>query len=309
MLRTRLTQALAIILVLLPVGCARRPPVAQVPGDGTWQDAMIAVERSSAGVLGVEVLDLGSGKRRSWRAEETFPMASTFKVAVALAVLRRVDRGDLRLADVAHVTPADLRPGMGDGLAERFPNGFDLSIANLAAAMVEESDNTACDALLAHIGGPTAVMAMLRDLGVSGLRVDRAELDLGHDIDTEGAAFSRDPRDQTTPLAMAGLLQQIVTGKAASPASTATLVGWLEATKTGAARLRAGLPAGARLAHKTGTYGDGNGPNATNDVGMVTRADGSRAIVVVYLRDAKGSLEDRERAIADVARAVLANGS
>jgi beta-lactamase class A len=198
---------------------------------------------------------------------------------------------------------------MGNGLAERFPAGVEMSVEALSAVMIEESDNTACDTLLRLLGGPSVVNAMLAELGILGMRVDRAELDLGRDIDREGAGFSKDPRDQTTPVAMADLLTRIVGGKVASPASTQTLVSWLTATRTGAARLKAGLPAGASLLHKTGTYGDAAGSNATNDVGIITLADGARVVLVVYLKDAHAPLVDRERTLADVARAVVVGGT
>jgi beta-lactamase class A len=302
------------VIVLLSLAACATPSAltgarGNTPANGDSLAGLGAIEGASKGVLGVEVVQLGSGKHLSWRGGETFPMASTFKVAVALAVVRAVDRGAVKLGEILHVAPGDLRPGMGDGLAERWPNGVDLSVADLTAAMVEQSDNTACDAILRRVGGPAVVTAMLRELGVTGLRVDRSELELGRDVDAEGAAFSSDPRDHTTPAAMADLLEKIVSGNAASRTGTETLLRWLTATTTGRARLKAGLPAGARLAHKTGSYGDDDGSNATNDVGVVTLADGSRVIVVAYLRDAKAPLADRERTLADVAREVLAGGS
>jgi beta-lactamase class A len=298
-------RILAPLVVLLACQSGVSPaavpaaPAAPVP---TAQAAELErLERRSAGILGVTAVLLPSGRRLSWRGDATFPMMSTFKLPVALAVVRGMERGALQLADTIHLRPEDLRPGMGGDIATRWPAGGDLTVRELAEAMVEQSDNTACDALLRRVGGPAQVTAMLRELGVTAMRVDRSELELGRDIDAEGAAFSGDPRDQSSPDAMATLLIRIAEGKAAGPEATQELLRWLRATTTGPGRLLAGLPPGTRLLHKTGTYGGAARANATNDVGIVPLRDGSQLVIAAFLRDASTTLATRERVLAEVA--------
>ena len=273
--------------------------------DPTYEAALAAIERESGGVLGVTAVHVPSGRRLSHRGGESFPMASSFKVAVALALVRRVERGELQLTDMVHLAPDDMRPGMGNGIAERWPRGADLALVDLAEAMIEQSDNTACDALLSRVGGPAGVTAVVREQGVSGLRVDRSELELGRDVEAEGAGFSRDVRDQTTPDAMAKLLGRILAGEATGPASKDELLGWMHATQTGPARLLAGLPHGTTLMHKTGTYSNDAGSNATNDVGIVALNDRSFLIVAAYLRDSTAAPAVREATLAKVASVAM----
>jgi len=262
---------------------------------------LASIEEASGGVLGVSLVVVETEDGVSLHGREPFPMASTFKVAVALSVLTKVDRRDLRLTDVIHLAPADARPGMGDGLGDHMPpTGLDKTVRELLEAMLEESDNTACDALLSRVGGPLGVTAQLQLLGVAGMHVDRSELELGQDSEREGDAFSRDPRDQTTPEAMVGLFRKILAGEALTPGSTAHLLAWMAAATTGRMRLQAGLPPGTKLAHKTGT---GRGFLAVNDAGIIVLPDGKHLVVATYLRDSHAPLADQEHVLAEVARA------
>jgi beta-lactamase class A len=280
-----------------PVEATASPPVLSAAAAPAASDAaaFAALERESQGRLGVFIAHLPSGRTMLYRAEEPFSMASTFKVAVALSVARRVDAHELRWADTLHLGAADMRPGMGDGIAERWPRGVDLSIGDLAKAMIEESDNSACDALLARVGGPPQVTSMLSSLGVVGMRVDRSELELGREAPGEHAA--NDLRDTTTPRAMGELLSRVVSGDLASPASTELLRAWLRGATTGPRRLTAGLPRGAMLMHKTGT-----GVGVTNDAGVVELADGSRLVISAYLGRSTAPMAVREAVLAKVAR-------
>ena len=73
----------------------------------------------------------------------------------------------------------------------------------------------------------------------------------------------------------------------------------------GAGRLKGELPAGAAVAHKTGTSGTHDGlTRATNDVGILTLPDGRHALVAVYVSDSPAPLSVREGVIAKIARAV-----
>ena len=84
------------------------------------------------------------------------------------------------------------------------------------------------------------------------------------------------------------------------PASTELLLDILSRCKTGEARLRGLLPAGTPVAHKTGTIG-----GTTNDVGIVTLPEqAGRVVVAAFVKASDKDVPVRERAIAEVARAV-----
>ena len=86
------------------------------------------------------------------------------------------------------------------------------------------------------VESPAAVTAKFREMGDTVSRLDRYEPDLG-------LVLSGDLRDTTTPLAMAQLVRRITTGTVLRPDSRQRLLQWMENTKTGERRLRAGLPA------------------------------------------------------------------
>jgi beta-lactamase class A len=272
---------------------------------------------SAGGVAGVAAWRLdGTGPRVLCNAHERFPMASTFKVAVAGAVLAAVDAGRLSLDQPATVDPAMRVPSgvIGDHLIHP---GVCLSLHNFLELMLTISDNTATDVLMKHAGGAAAVTAWVRAQGIDALRVDRDTARLLRDFfglpdgplkakDMEAgdaspnAAFDDDPRDTATPVAMAELLACIFNGNALSASSTAVLVSSMERCRTGDDRLRGELPPGTTVAHKTGTIG-----GTVNDVGVITLPGGQgRIVIAVFIKKSDLPVVQRERAIAAIARTI-----
>jgi beta-lactamase class A len=133
----------------------------------------------------------------------------------------------------------------------------------------------------------------MRSLGDGVSRLDRWETELNE-------AAPGDPRDNTTPLAMLGLLRETVLGTALSGPSRDQLAAWLVASKTGDKRLRAGVPGGWRVGDKTGT-----GENAaTNDVAVLWPPGGRAPIVVAayYAEARSASADERNAVLAEVGR-------
>lgn len=132
----------------------------------------------------------GRGPRLLMHADEAFPMASTFKVAVAGALLAKIDAGTLTLHRMIPVDPklyveSDL---IADALIHP---GVSLSVQNLLELMLTRSDNTATDVLTAAAGGPEAVTEWLHKQGVNGQRVDRDTAGILRDFfDFPPGAFS-----------------------------------------------------------------------------------------------------------------------
>jgi beta-lactamase class A len=172
-----------------------------------------------------------------------------------------------------------------------------MTIEDLAEHMVRVSDNTACDALL-RIVTPQAVTQRMRDLGVTGIRVDRQEREMAADLRKSGGAerYANDPRDTSTPDAMLALFTLIAQRRdGLSAENHEKLIRWMTETKTGPLRLKAGLPKGAVVAHKTGTM-----PGTTNDVGII---DG-RILLVIFTKASKMTNEEVEPDIAAAASSV-----
>ena len=260
-----------------------------------WNEALASIERTAQGRLGVAMLDTGSGLALGWRQDERFAMASTFKLVLAGWVLSLVDQGKERLDAPVHYAAADVvaySPVSG----ARAGDGGGLTVGELCAATVSLSDNTAANVLLARHGGPAGFTAFVRSLGDPITRLDRTEPTLNE-------AAVGDPRDTTTPLAMLQTLQKLVLGNALSPTSRAWLQRWLVETSTGDKRLRAGVP-GWKVGDKTGTAGDSG---TANDIGVLwPQGGGAPVLVTCYLTRSMASPEQRDAAIAQVARAVAA---
>jgi beta-lactamase class A len=246
---------------------------------------------ASAGRLGVAAINLHNGRIIQHDGSGRYPLASTFKLPLVMDVLARVDRGTERLDRVVRFSANDLHAY--SPVTGKQPRGGTLTVGELCAAAIEQSDNTAANLLLQAVGGPAGVTAYLRALGDTTTRLDRNEPALNE-------AKPGDPRDTTTPLAMATLLQRLVRDPILSPASKNTLFGWLRGTTTGTARIRAGVPSSWTVGDKTGTTNGGG-----NDVAILWPPHGSPIVIAVYFADVKVSDTARDAAIASAARAVV----
>lgn len=251
------------------------------------------VELESGGRLGVAVLDTLTGARVGHRADERFPMCSTFKLLAAAAILGRVDAGDEHLDRRVRFEASDIV--VNSPVTKDRVGGDGMSIADICEAAMTVSDNTAGNLLLARLGGPAGLTAYARSLGDPVTRLDRIEPDLNE-------ATPGDPRDTTTPAAMLSNLRSLALGTALSAKSREQLTAWLLGNKTGGTRLRAGLPDGWRTGDKTGSGENGT----TNDVGVIWAPERAPIIVSIYLTQTSATGEQRNATLAAVGRAIAA---
>lgn len=251
-----------------------------------------AIERDLKGRLGVAVIDTATGKTAGHRLDERFPMCSSFKAVLAAQALARDAQEPGFLDRRLRYAKADLvshSPVTGKHVATG------MTVAELCAATVQYSDNTAANTLMKEMGGPAALTAFARGIGDTAFRLDRWELELN-------AAIPGDERDTTTPLAMARTLQKLVVGDALPAAQRARLKEWLLGNTTGDRRIRAAVPAGWQVGDKTGTGAYG----VTNDIGVVFPPDRAPLVVVVFTHQPDKEADAREDVVAAAARAALA---
>ena len=169
-----------------------------------------------------------------------------------------------------------------------------MALGAICEAAVTLSDNTAANLMFAAVGGPAGVTAFLRAAGDPVTRLDYTEPMLN-----EGRPG--DPRDTTTPFAMAATLRALTLGSVLQPASRTQLAAWLVANRTGATRLRAGLPPDWRVGEKTGT-GDGT----ANNVGILWPPGRAPLVVIVFVIASTAPPTAQEAALAAVARLAAA---
>lgn len=286
------------------------------------------IAATSGGTVGVSAIHVETGRRVSLNGAERFPMASVYKLPIALQLLRRVERGEVRLSDTIKLSEHDFRPGVSPVIKLAKGKSITLTIDRLLELMLGDSDNTASDILLRQAGGPEAVTARMRELGVTGIDVNRSEGQMTFDFrgvhepppepewtlalfeklgaevkpaerEMAANADSNDTRDSSTPEAMTDLLIRLHRGEVLASGNNERVLRIMTASPTGPTRLKGLLPAGTPVAHKTGTRG-----GITNDVGIVTLPGNSGHLVIaVFVKASTKSVEERERAIAEIARA------
>ncbi len=294
---------------------------------GRLDQEIARIEPLSGGQLGVAAMHLESGRTFFYKADDQYPMASTYKVPMAVQAFTLVEQGKLDLNRMVEWDTTDLHIGSEAFLLFRKP-GFAMSVRNLIETMLILSENNSTDWVLKLDGGGAAVTKRLRDAGLTDIRVDRPTAEIiAHpygitDIWTNGkfdrskwetqfAALSqarrdsaayyypRDPRDQTSPRAMLSLLTKLWKGELLNKDNTAAMLDIMYRCETGVNRIKGMLPPGTRVAHKTGTY-----PSTTNDVGIIDLPDGTHLAIAVYVKkSAKIEGKDLEATIAQTARA------
>ncbi|MFS2079640.1 class A beta-lactamase [Telluria sp. Tellsp131] len=252
--------------------------------------ALADLERRAGGRLGVAAWRRGGANVIAWRGDERFPFCSTAKVMVVGTVLTQASRTPGLLDERLRYRKTDL-VSWSPVTEQHVDDG--MTIAGLCAAALKVSDNSACNFLLDRIGGPAAVTAFARRLGDTAFRLDRRETELN-------AAIPGDPRDTTTPRAMAQSLEALLLEEALAPDARRRLLDWMLANTTGKERIQAGFPADCRVADKTGTGAYGT----TNDVGIVFPPQGQPVIVAVYYTGSKTDSKVVADAAAIVARAL-----
>ncbi|MDR0245303.1 MAG: PenA family class A beta-lactamase [Burkholderia sp.] len=301
--RTLLLAAATAPLVLTVAACASKPAAAPGAANPAAADAAAAVasataaeatfveiERDAGGRLGVCAIDTASGRIIEHRSGERFPFCSTFKAMLSAAVLAQsVDRPGLLQQRVTY-TKADL---VNYSPVSEKHVGTGMTVAALCEAAIQYSDNSAANLLMKLIGGPSAVTAFARSIGDDTFRLDRWETELN-------TALPGDPRDTTTPAAMAASMRVLTLGEALPAAQRAQLVTWLRGNKVGDKRIRAGVPAGWKVGDKTGTGDYGT----TNDAGVIWPASGAPIVLVVYYTQTQADARAKDDVIASVAQIV-----
>lgn len=229
---------------------------------------------------------------------EKFPMQSVFKLHLAMLVLHQVDQGKLDLNQSVTVKRAEvLQNTWAPMMKEHQGDEFSVSVQQLLQYSVSQSDNVACDLLFELVGGPAVLHSYIQSLGIKETEVVANEAQMHADDQVQY-------QNWTSMKGAAQILKKFENKKQLSETSQALLWKWMVETTTGPERLKALLPAGAVVAHKTGTSGVRAGKTAaTNDIGVIMLPDGRPLLVAVFVKDSAESTRTNEAIIAQVAQA------
>lgn len=259
---------------------SRAPVTLQDQRDLAIQQQVEAIVAQGRGRIGVAAMDLDGGGQILVNGDMPFPMASTAKVAVAATYLSQVEQGRLRLDQP---WPMMVPVAGSRGPVATVRPGSVLTAQGLMELSITRSNNEATDGLIAAVGGIQAVNAWLTRTGIVGQRLDHTMATLVRDDGRVNPARTIDTRTSSTPRAMLALLSAIDRGNALSPQSRAVLLDTMTRTSTGRNRIRAGLPEGTLLAHKTGTLA-----GVTDDVGIVRLPDGRHLAMAIFVTGPEG---------------------
>ncbi len=286
-----------------------------------------------AGRVGICVAD--SAGASCINGDRRFSLQSVMKLVAALAVMDAVDSQRWRLEESILIQRQDLSLFVQPLAALVGKDGYRTTVGDLVRRAIVDSDSAAVDILIRKLGGPMEVQSFLERKGIHGVRLDRDERHLQTEIDgltwrpeyvdpetleraiqavpaTRRTAayrrYQRDVRDTATPRGMASLLQELAGGMLLNPASTRYVLNIMEQTATFPNRLKAGVPKGWKIGHKTGSSGSWLGITAaTNDVGILTAPDEGLLSVVVFIGDSRASPDASAALMAKIAALAAAD--
>lgn len=307
-----------------------RPPAPPPPPE--LQTKLAALAKAYREPVGIAVTDVADGWTAQVDGGAVFPQQSVVKLWVALAVLNAVDHGGLALDEPVVVRPEDrsvFYQPLGGKIGR---NGYTTTVYDLLRRQITQSDNTANDKLIGEIGGVAPIGRLLAARGLEGISVGGTEREMqartaGLQWRPELAgwrfkearaqlpdtvrdqaldAYLAAPPDGATPVGITEGLAALKRGQLLSKTSTETMLDLLSQTRTGERRLKAALPSGWSIGHKTGTGPDWRGASVgINDVGLITAPDGHTYAVAVMIRETKKPVPERMALMHAVSRAVV----
>jgi len=251
------------------------------------------IEAAGGGTLGVSLRDIGGGRALEYRADQLFGLCSSFKLSLAALVLSLDQSGEVDAGERLRWTAGDLMSA-SPFTSSRLDDG--ASLLELAEATQKYGDNAAANILLRRLGGPQALTRFWREIGDQTSRLDRTEPSLNN-------VPVGEMRDTTSPQAMALTLERLLFGDVLSPDRRALLQSWMVETRSGARRVRAGLPDGWTAGDKTGTSIWPGMGSLYVDIGFATSPGGAHYIFAAYYR-ARTTHDGVDPASEDVLRQV-----
>ncbi len=252
--------------------------------------------------VGIAIKEVESKDTLSINGNMKMPMMSVFKFHIALAVLNEVDKGKLSLNQKFFIKKEDLKDDTWSPIREEFPNGnMDLTLDQLLRYTVSQSDNNGCDILLELIGGTQTVQKFINKVGIKDFVIKMNE--------DQMRTWENLYINTTTPIATTDLLDKFYKGKVLKKATTKYLYQLMVECSRGTTWMKAGLPEGTELAHRTGLSGtnENNLRAAMNDVGIIKLPNGKHLILSIYLKNITESREDTEKIIAEITKATWKN--
>lgn len=251
---------------------------ASAPAPEGLRDALEQAVGAYAGTYAVACASVDGSWSVDVNGDKPFVSASIIKLAILGTLLDQAQSGVLSLDDVVTVDPSDIVGGTG--VIQASGAGGSYAYRQLAAYMIQDSDNVATNLIIDAVG-MSAVNEFASDIGLAQTVLNRRMMD-----------FAAGDENYTSANDIAHMLQLIYQGKLVSPDASEFALDLLKGQHDDAGLLE-GLPADSVFAHKTGTL-DG----VFNDGGIVLAPN--PYVVVVLSGDAERS--QAQACMADIAQ-------
>lgn len=259
------------------------------------------VQRISAvpgATVAVVFREVGGGAAIFVNPDSVFHAASTMKVPVMIEYFRAIDAGRVRrdqdlllgteFKSIVDGSPYTLDAGVDSDSSVFARVGQRVPLRWLVERMIVRSSNLATNTMI-EVLDAKKVDATARSLGTTSMKVLRGVED--------GKAFQQGLNNQTSARDLATLLEAIESGKAASRGSCREMIDILAAQEFNS-EIPAGLPAGTRVAHKTGWI-----TGVQHDAALVY-PPGRKPYVLVVLTKGIPDRPVAQKLIADISRMV-----
>ncbi len=258
-----------------------------------------SITDTTKGIIGISVHELETGDTLTFNAQHHYPMLSTYKLPLALAILHKVNQGVLKLDQKIHVSAKDVKQDTWSPIIEQYPQGnIDLSLKEVLEYTIAQSDNLGCDLLFRLIGGTHIVNEYIHSVGIDSMEIVATEEEMHK-------KWNAQYKNWCLPNAMDKILEDIFHQKLLDKTLNALLIQILESTSFRPERIRGLLPKETVVAHKTGTSGTRlNVRAACNDLGIITLPNGHHVALVIFITQSKSPLPIEEHQIALISRAV-----
>ncbi len=251
--------------------------------------------------IGVAVIT-DSNDTISVNGNRDFPMFSVCKFPQAIAVADYCRRNNINLSDSINVYASDLKEDTWSPLRDKYGAAdMQMTLTDLLAYSLQQSDNNACDILFRITGGTVETDSVMKALGCNDITIAATEDDMHRDMYLSYL-------NRATPLDMARLLELFNKTLIHESPEYKSIADIMESCATGTDRLaKPLLPLKAIIRHKTGTgFTNTQGRiMGINDVGYVIMPDGHSYSIAVFVADSAYGAAETSQIIAEISQIVV----
>ncbi len=249
--------------------------------------------------VGIAISGVNPNDSLSINGDKKLPLQSVFKYHLALTVLNQVDKGKFNLNDKITITKEDLNNNLWSPIRKEYPEGTDLTLAEILKYTVASSDNVGCDLLFKLVGGTNVVEKYLHEVGISDVAIEYNEA-------TQQSKWELQYKNWTTAKSANNALRVFFENSKQQLSFENHKFLWetMKSSWTGKNSIRGHLPKETVVAHKTGHSGknDTGLTGAQNDIGIVFLPNGKHFYLSVLISDSQEDSNVNEKIIADIAK-------